>query len=446
MRATICYVGGEMMESKFMCLAPYQLVGCLRERGVEAGVFCITPDDFEDPALVDRLVDQDVVGFSCNTFTYAFLLPLAKELKRRAPHVHTVLGGAHALFSHREILRVPAIDYVVSGPGDHVLPDLVERLGAGESVADLPGLSYRRSGLPAHNPPGREKVSPDLPRAAYDLLEKTPRILIFETSRGCPYRCTFCSIDQNSTWTGWAPEVVLDRFESCVASLKDPGSLRNIMFGDDNFATDQKRAAGVLTLLHQRFPKLILSFETRAREVLRDPILLRTCAEQGIRTSFLFGIECGYDEGLQRVKKALTVEQVRRTAAMLKELGRQDGAVFSYIVGFPWETREQRMTTLRLADELYELHGVKSTCFYWLPTPSPLAEEFGIQMDVEKPFWWRDVQVEMNRIVDDEEAALMAKVNSNGNFSDTRIDDTSRPGSSPEKGRSPREIPARQAS
>jgi hypothetical protein len=103
------------------------------------------------------------------------------------------------------------------------------------------------------------------------------------------------------------------------------------------------------------------------------------------------------------------------------------------------------MCTLRLADELHETYGVKSTCFYWLPTPSPLADEFGIKMDVEKPFWWREVQIDMNRKVDDDEAELMAKVNSNGNFSDTRIDDTSRPDGASTNRRSPRDLPPRHA-
>jgi radical SAM superfamily enzyme YgiQ (UPF0313 family) len=162
-------------------------------------------------------------------------------------------------------------------------------------------------------------------------------------------------------------------------------------------------------------------------------------AEDQIRCNFLFGIECGYDEGLKRVRKNLTVDEVRRCARLLNEYGVHQGAVFSYIVGFPWETEHERMQTLRLADEVYQLCGIKSTCFYWLPTPSAMTEEYQVHLDYSVPFWWRTIQIEMNEQVSDHEAALMAKVNANGNFSETRVDDTARPG------RSPRELPLRVA-
>lgn len=440
----ICYVGGEMMENKFMSLSPYQLAGCLRDAGVEADVVELTPANYLDEEVIDALAERDIVGFSCNTFTYAFALAVLRRLKARSPRTTTVMGGIHVHKTYADILTREPVDFIIRDEADRSFPQLVAGLRRGDEVGGIAGLAFRRGDGSVHcNPSDKPALHEGFPLPAYELIPQTPPILIFETSRGCPFRCTFCSIDQTSRWRGWEPEVAADRFETCVSRLRDK-KIRNVMFGDDNFATNQHRAASILRELHRRFPQLILSFETRAREVLNNPVIMRTCAEEKIRSSFLFGIECGYDEGLRRVRKVLTVDEVRRSARLLKEYGVEQGAVYSYIIGFPWETEKERMQTLRLAEELHEEYGVKSTCFFWLPTPSAMADEFNVSYDYTVPYWWRAIQIEMNARISDQEADLMAKVNSNGNFTETRIDDTSRPNTSG-PGRSPRELPVRDA-
>ncbi len=438
----LCYVGGEMMENKFMSLAPYQLAGCLRDHGIEADIIELTPENYEDDEVIRDLAERDIVGFSCNSFTYPFALRALRRLKARSPRTTTVMGGIHVHKTYGEILAAEPVDLIIRDEADRSLPQLVENLRNGADVRGIAGLAFRgETGSVQCNPSDKPALDVSFPLPAYELIAKTPPILVFETSRGCPFRCTFCSIDQTSRWRGWDSEIAADRFEKCVSHLRDK-NIRNVMFGDDNFATNQDRAAGILRELHRRFPQLILSFETRAREVLNNPIIIKTCAEDKIRSSFLFGIECGYDEGLKRIRKVLTVDEVRRSARLLRNYGMERGAVYSYIIGFPWETEKERMQTLRLAEELYETCGVKSTCFFWLPTPSAMAEEFNVSIDYSVPFWWRSIQIEMNAKISDEESDLMAKVNANGNFTDTRIDDTSRPDTS-EPGRSPRELPAR---
>jgi anaerobic magnesium-protoporphyrin IX monomethyl ester cyclase len=445
MKVALCYVGGEMMENKFMSLAPYHLAGCLRASGYEATVAEITPANYEDEALFDSLADFDLVGFSCNTFTYAFHLPVIRKLKSRVPGIKTVMGGIHALHSAEEMFRESPVDYVCIGEGDVAIVELVQALDGGRPATGIRGLSYRAADgeIVSNGTGSAPRGSDELPLAAYDLLPRTPPVLVFETSRGCPYRCTFCSIDMTSKWSGWSPDDVVRRFDAAVGMLREK-TMAHVTFADDNFATDQRRAADILRKLHEAYPALLFSFETRAREILRNPIVLNTCLEIGLRSQFLFGIECGYDEGLKHINKALTVDDIHKASQLCKSLGMATLACFSFIIGFPWEGEAERLKTLNLARELGQKYGIRCRAYYWLPTPSPLASEYGIRYDYTVPFWWREVQVELARQASDEEARLMADINGFDGYSESRNVGAPRPEVNARAGRSPRELPTRE--
>ncbi len=163
-----------------------------------------------DRVAWDRYV---LVGVSCTHLQSGAGLALLRRLRARYPAVRTAMGGAncegqmgtaiHALF--------PFVDYVCSGEGDHVFPELVRRLLAGESPLDLPGILAR--GKPG--PVGRETHAPmirDLDRLPYPDYDdyfaqfgasrltalETPTMAL-ETSRGCwwgeKHHCTFCGLN-----------------------------------------------------------------------------------------------------------------------------------------------------------------------------------------------------------------------------------------------------------
>ena len=138
---------------------------------------------------------------------------LLRRLKARYPEIHTAMGGAncegemgaalHALF--------PFVDYVCSGEGDRVVPELVRRLLAGESPLGLPGIFARGEAAAAGRRdaradgarPGRSAV-PGLrrllrPVPASSLAAVETPTLALETSRGCwwgaKHHCTFCGLN-----------------------------------------------------------------------------------------------------------------------------------------------------------------------------------------------------------------------------------------------------------
>lgn len=167
----------------------------------------------------------DMVGFTTTFMQNVPSLALARELKKIAPSILTVLGGSNcdgpqgaALHRNFEYL-----DFVISGEGERSLPALLDRVAKGRSTADVPGLSWRDGeGRTVANPPAGSALpfaavpAPDY-HGYFQALESSPvrhhvrPMTVLETSRGCwwgeAHQCTFCGLNgSNIDFRSKAPE------------------------------------------------------------------------------------------------------------------------------------------------------------------------------------------------------------------------------------------------
>nr|ATE50859.1 radical SAM protein [Actinoplanes tsinanensis]AVL27083.1 B12-dependent radical S-adenosylmethionine [Actinoplanes tsinanensis] len=167
----------------------------------------------------------DVVGFTSTFMQNVPSLALARELKKLAPGIRTVLGGSNCDGAQGPALHrnFEQLDFVISGEGERALPALLNRIIRGESLADVPGLSWRGDdGHPVVNPPATAALPfAMVPAPGYDsyfqALERSPvrhhvrPMLVLETSRGCwwgeAHQCTFCGLNgSNIDFRSKAPE------------------------------------------------------------------------------------------------------------------------------------------------------------------------------------------------------------------------------------------------
>lgn len=170
----------------------------------------------------------DVVGFTSTFMQNVPSLALAKELKRLAPGILTVLGGSNCDGPQGPALHrnFPQIDFTVSGEGERALPALLNHIAKGAGFADIPGLSWRDNGQTVVN--GAAKAALPfamVPAPNYDsyfqALENSffqdhvrPK-MVLETSRGCwwgeVHQCTFCGLNgSNIDFRSKAPERIAD--------------------------------------------------------------------------------------------------------------------------------------------------------------------------------------------------------------------------------------------
>jgi radical SAM superfamily enzyme YgiQ (UPF0313 family) len=119
------------------------------------------------------------------------------------------------------------------------------------------------------------------------------------------------------------------------------------MFADDCFTTDPERVLEIAAVLEKEAHGIPIAIEARASDVVKPEVLdgLKRMSIEFLQV----GVECGYAEGLRRIRKGITIEEVVASVEALHSAGVENAAKYSYIVGFPWETREQMARTISFA-------------------------------------------------------------------------------------------------
>lgn len=88
------------------------------------------------------------------------------------------------------------------------------------------------------------------------------------------------------------------------------------------------------------------------------------------------GAECGYDEGLKKIGKGITIEDIELACKKAEQSGVSDKMLASFIIGFPWETAKEMLQTIEFAEMLMKKYHIKAVVNWWIPIPSKLWNEF----------------------------------------------------------------------
>lgn len=308
-------------------------------------------------------------------------LAVARAVKAAQPQCPVVWGGWHpSLFAH-ECLAEASIDAVVIGQGEDTFREIVARLSGGAVLDGCPGTIVRsRTGetVPSAARPLRDLN--ELPRHDYSLIPvaryfalKQARQIDYISSQGCRFRCAFCADPAvfARTWTGLQPDRIVDE----VAALHRAYGMDDLAFQDETFFTHSKRVDALADALLQRALPITWTATLRADQACRlgDELFAKT-VRSGLRR-VMVGVESGSQEMLDRLKKDMTIDQVRQTADLCARHG--VGAIFNFIVGFPGESEQSMQATLALAKTLRRQHAAFETpIFYYRPYPgNPMADQ-----------------------------------------------------------------------
>ncbi len=266
-----------------------------------------------------RRYKPDVIGFTCVTALYPVVSQMIRFVKKKHPKIITVVGGHHVSFMYQETLQETGVDFVCRGEGEEIFPALLQALEKGERHPNIQGMAYLKDG----NFHCNEKIVllediNRIPRITMDLVAPdfsfTPKIV---SSRGCPFKCTYCSI--SAFYNGKYRQ---RRVEDVIQDIKDYISwgYDQFWFHDDNVTVDAKWIARFCDLVQSEKLKFSFNCMSRVDLICKDPKLMARLAAAGCKMMSI-GIESGVPEVLKSINKKISLDQIHKAVSIMKNLG-----------------------------------------------------------------------------------------------------------------------------
>ena len=278
---------------------------------------------------------------------------VAEAIKAQQPG--TVIGfvGAHTAVLPAETLKAsPAIDWVGRKEFDYTCKEVSE----GRPLGEIKGLSHRKDGKVVHNPE-RELIADmdalpwvtdvykrDLQIEKYSIGYLKEPYVSFYTGRGCPAQCIFCLWPQTIGGHKYRVRSAQNVAAEMAHAKKLFPQVQEFFFDDDTFTANLPRAREIAKQLKPL--GLTWSCNSRANVNYETLKLMKDC---GLRL-LLVGYESGNQAILDRIKKGVTLEEMRQFTRHCHDLGIVIHGTF--ILGLPVETKETIEETIRFAMEL----------------------------------------------------------------------------------------------
>ena len=200
----------------------------------------------------------------------------AEVVKACLPDAKIVLGGHHPSAMPESVMASVAVDFVIRGEGEVAMPLLAKALSNGRRYDGIPGLVFRNNdGTIQINPAARMQDLDDYPLPATQLIKqkyyrrKTGASTVIVASRGCPMKCSYCSVGDQSdlSYRLQSVDAVIGEIEN-FAGQNNP---RFIDFEDENLSLDRRWFLRLLQEITSRFGEARL--ELRAMNGLYPPSL-----------------------------------------------------------------------------------------------------------------------------------------------------------------------------
>jgi len=300
-----------------------------------------------------RSFNPDVVGITSVTPSIYEAYKVAEIAKKVREDCKVILGGPHATFMPRQTMEeCKYIDIIVRGEGEETIKELIKNIEKGTPLNEVKGITFReKNKIIDTEPRPFIKNIDDIPFPSRDLLPihlykfNGVKYTTMLTSRGCPFKCSFCSSSRlfGGYWRGRSPENVIEEMKI----IYEEYGIKNIEFIDDTFTLNQERAEKICNeIIKQGWD---ISWGASSRVDTLSKKLVEKMKKAGCWIVYL-GIESGSQEILNAIGKGITLEQVKKAVKILKDVGIQ--VLGSFIIGFIQDTKKTIKETIKFAKNL----------------------------------------------------------------------------------------------
>ena len=348
----------------------------LKENGYKVKIIdARTCSKKETIEAIDKDINETLcLCVSATTIQLKHALRVCDYVKGKDKDLPILFGGIHPILYPEQTIMEPAIDYVVSGEGEYAILALMEFLkGRNKHIDKIKGLVYKKNGKPIFNPLQHGIDPNELPLPDYTILDiekyierdfvtnlgkvRKMRGLDIVTSRGCPWRCTFCT-NTMEVFKGWRC-LKLEKVLHLMDSLIEKYNLEHIWFADDMMFANKNRVIEIAKHMIEKAHNVTWEANAKIDMFRRDfddksLALLKKSGCYALR----MGMESGSDRILKMIKKDATVSDIIHSTEQCEKFGIMP--VGNFICGFPTETKEEVIQTGKLILKLKEIspHGL----------------------------------------------------------------------------------------
>lgn len=358
--APYSYAGGNSLVKKYFPLGIGYLAAYIRNAGYAVKIFESSSPAFSCDDL-DKEISSfkpELVGISVMTPTYPDAVEICSHIKRYHS-VKAVLGGHHISAMKGDVLKqAEDVDFAVYGEGEETLLQLMGQLDSPDPHFEkIDGLVWRDKNTIVVNKPRDLIEDIDiLPFPARDLVDMSNyglhsyidfgnKSATMITSRGCPFDCFFCS-SHLTMGRGYRFRST-DSIMSEVRELVEEHGVDHIVFEDDTMTLRRDRMEEICRkfIAMPNSP----SWHCLSRVDTMDHTLAKLMKQAGCRMVG-FGVESGSAEILELIGKKISIDKAVKAVEACQKAGLRTQCTF--IVGFPFDTKETMLSTLEAAKRI----------------------------------------------------------------------------------------------
>ena len=407
MKAAITFIPHDQFKndknlSRQPIAAIYLLGEIMRAEGIDIRIidpFTIrrTNSDYFEEIKRDILQDADVIFLSSNSYNWYNTKKVIDTIKSADEKIPVVLGGIHPTMMDIYVMETTKADVIIRGEGEKIVSRVAKAVVTNpEDLCEIEGITFRTSaGIIKKNKDSEPLREDEFEKYnAKCVFKELPADIYFgipcETSRGCRFNCSFCGIAYHCSWKALNTETIYKKLMETAFCVRHKTNNGCITLTDDCITANRERFVNILNFFKEELNDIGIIMEGRLNEIASEEVL-NAMKENRIRR-FLVGIECGYDEGLKRIRKGYTTEQIEKYLKTVKEAGLGSIIYCSFIIFLPWETEDDCLKTIHFAAKLVEKYGVKSNISIWNIIPSELWDKRKeYSLEVEDSFFDTDL-------------------------------------------------------
>ena len=283
--------------------------------------------------------EADVFVFSSYLWNISYVRELMGELKKICPHASIWVGGPEVSYSGAAFLEEnPAADLVMQGEGELLFTGLVEWKAGGQeekSICDRQGLGIRTDEGIAGGGMAPCACLDDIPFVYENLSDFSHKILYYESSRGCPYRCSYCLSSEDTSLRFKSPDLVFHDLDRFLAA-----GVRQVKFVDRTFNCNKDHAMAIWTYLRDHDRGLCnFHFEIAADLLDQEAFALFETMRPGL-IQLEIGVQSTNPDTIAAIRRHMDLPKLFANSDRVRDMGRIHQHL-DLIAGLPFETYER---------------------------------------------------------------------------------------------------------